>query len=111
TTAHGAYAVPRLPTIKTDPDGAEQALTAQLVEPLVPTLICKPTVLPDVQLHQIVAVETCVLKTLVDFTFGVIGRERVFNRVCRACGPLQILGRNLGGGVEPRVRVGADELA
>src|SRR5205085_8971332 len=81
TTAHGAHAVPRLPTIEADADGAEQTLTAQLIEPLVPTIIIHPTVLPDVQLHQIVAVETCVPETLVDFTFDVVGRICVFNRV------------------------------
>src|SRR4029077_5308607 len=104
--AHGANAVPRLPAIEADAEGADFSAAAKIFDGAGQARIAEPLVFPGVKLNEIETFDTNIRKTLFDVLDDVVGREAIVEREFATAGPAAIFRRNFGGDVKPFVGAG-----
>src|SRR5678815_3028121 len=104
-------AIPGLPTIETDTNRLNQTLAAKVVEFVEPPIVSQPFIVPGVKLHEIETLQSRVFQTAMSKLFDMIRRVRCHQRRLRFRRPLFVFGRNLRRGVQPLVRVSANNLA
>ena len=83
------------------PKCADQALALQVVDRALPAVVARPGVFPDVELLEVDGRDAQVRQALLGVFADVVGGKAVVEREAPPRGPLQVLGRDLGRGVEP----------
>ena len=91
-------------------DGADQALALQIVDRTLPPLVAGPRVFPDVKLNQVETIDAGVFQASLNVFLDMVGRKAIVQPVPAAARPVEVLGWNLGGQIEPLVAIGAHDL-